>query len=403
MSGHWNAVRRPSAIVIALSGILGVGCSEPSDSDGQLSASQLDSELRATFAESSLFERSARLTELVGKLDVDDLGAGRDVFDEYLAGLSSAEVRIFMGAWARRDPVVALDYATAIPFTTQREEAIAVVIQEWAARNPAEAKPHAEALEIPGRKRAAQPLVRLVRGWVHRPDSGLEAYLREWPKRGELISAAVQELYRYRGPTHLMRWVDGFLPQLADPSHRWQAFRKTVRTIGYRNPEAATAWVSERYGAHDYARDGPEVLAEAWGLRDPLAAIEWIRTGAPEAARTKALESTFRQWLRRDRAEARAWLDAHRDDPLAQPAALAAARDAIAGNHPEGAIEFCNRIPPSELLQSCLHSVALQWYESDPVAAGAWMESSALEPELRDAVRSVKQRLRRPGAGANRP
>ena len=145
MLGPWNTHRRSSAIVIALFGVLGVGCSEPSKSDGQLRATQLASQLRGAFAEASLFERLTRLTELTEKLDDDNLSAGRDVFDEYVAGLSDAEVRIFMSAWTRRDPVAALDYATAIPFSTQREEAIAVVIQEWAARDPAEARPRAEA------------------------------------------------------------------------------------------------------------------------------------------------------------------------------------------------------------------------------------------------------------------
>jgi hypothetical protein len=386
-------------MVITLFGVLGVACSESSESDRPLSGTQLASGMRAAFAEASLFERLTRLTELVDDLDDDNLRAGRDVFGEYVAGLSDAEVRIFMSAWARRDPSAALDYASAIPFTTQREEAIAVVIQEWAARDPLEARPRAEALVIPGRKRAAQPVVRLVRGWVHHPDSGLEAYLHERPKRSDLLSAALQEVYRLQGATHLMRWVEDFISEDADSEHSWQTFRKAVRTIGYRDPEAAAAWVSEHHGRGYYASDGPEVLAEAWGLRDPGGAIDWIRTGAPEAARAKSLEAVFRLWLRHDRSAAREWLDAHRDDPFARPAALAAARDAIGAKNPEGAIELCSRIPPSELLQSCLHALALQWYEYDPVAAGLWMESSALDPELRDSVRSVKQRLRRPGAG----
>jgi len=388
---------RTSLLGVALIGVVSLGCwdSASSGSAGELSPAELAKEVGAAFAEPSQFTRLARLTGLLAQLDDRNLGAVRDVFDDHMAGLSQGEVRAFVSAWAQRDLAAAYDYAESIPFLAQGEEALGVAVQEWAARDPAEARIRAEALVLPGRKRQAQPLVRLVRGWVHQPDSGLEAFLREYRKRNEIHSAALQELYRAYGAEHLIRWADAFIAGSEDASLRSRTFRKTARTIGYREPEKAADWVSGHYGKDEYAADGPEILAEAWARRDVEAAIEWLRGGAPEAARPKALETTFRQWLRAEPAEAAAWLETHRDDPFAHPASVASAKQAIRARDPDRAIDFCARVPPSELKQRCLHALAIQWYEWDPVAAGRWMESSDLDPELRDSVRTIKQRIPR--------
>lgn len=375
-----------------------LACPTPAPSnDPQLhSPSQLAAEVRSALAERSHFLLLSRVTTLLKQLDDQNLPAVREVYDEYMAGLSQGEVRAFLSAWADLDLEAAFDYARSIPFPTQGEEALGVVIQEWASRDPAEARLRAEGLVQPFRKRKAQPLVHLVRGWVHVPDSGLEAYLRERPKNNDIHSAVLQEIYRARGPEALMRWAEEFIAASDDPALRLRTLRKSVRTIGYRDPEAAADWVLRQHGRGEYAVDGPEVLAEAWGQRDRRSALAWLRTISEEEVRSKAIETTFRQWLRAKPVEAAAWLEAQGNSSFTHPASVASAKQAIIARDPDRATAFCERVPPSDLKQRCLQAVAIQWYDWDPVAAGLWMESSDLDPELRDTVRAVKQKVRRP-------
>jgi len=395
MMGILKASGHPLLITIALMGVFVFGCFDSRIEEGPFPPEQLAEEIRDAFGEPTHIGRITQLTALLEELDPANLSAVRDVFDETMAGLSNAEVGCFISAWAQLDRHAAHDYARAIPFDTQREEALAIAIHEWAVQSPLEARLAAEALEIPGRKRAAQPLVRLVRGWVHHSDSGVAAYLRGHAEDSDLLSAAIQEIFRVGGADSLVRWADDFIAKSESADQQWQAFRKTVRTLGYREPEAATRWVSEHYGVDEFARDGPEVLARAWVRRDPPGAIDWVLTGAPAEARNEALQAAFSRWLSVDRAAADAWLGEHPNDPDLYPAYVATAKNAIRSRNPERAIEYCGRVPPSELMQNCLHALAVNWYGWDAVAAGEWMESSELDPELRDSVRATQQKLRK--------
>lgn len=377
-------------IAIAHLSVALVGCSDRETPSSGLSPQQFAAQIREAFAKPLHIDRVTRLVQLVAQLDAENVGEVSAVFDEHVAGLSETEIRIFISAWAQWDPDSAYDFAKAIPFETQREQALAIVVHDVATRNPLDAQAIADELVQPGRTRAADPLGRLVKGWVHQPDTGLEDYLQQHP---QLVSAVVQEIYRVKGPEGLKDWTENFVRGNDDASQRWQAFRKSVRTIGFRVPEAATDWVTEQYGQGEYARDGPRILTESWSRRDPYSALEWLRTQAPEQTRADALESTFKLWLPRDGASAREWLDSRPDDRFYDAAYAASAKVAIRGREPERATEFCERIPPSDVKQNCLHAVASQWYRSDPEAAGAWMESSSLDPELRDSVRAAHQRL----------
>jgi hypothetical protein len=371
------------------------GCSDPAVAPAGPPPGDLGEQVREALAEPLHIDRMARLASALEQLRERDLADVRPVFDEHLPGLARGEVRMFVSAWASLDPLAAHAWARAIPFESQREEALAVSVQDWAVRSPLEAQRVAEELVLPGRRRAANPLSRLVKGWVHSPEGGLEDYLVRHPERGDLVSAVVQEIYRARGAQGVMRWTETFVARSDDSDQRWQAFRKAVRTIGYRDPEAATGWVSERYANDAYARDGPTLLAESWAWRDPEQAIEWLRSRAPEPARAEALEATYRTWLNRDGDRAREWLAKQPDDRFYDPAHVATAKLAIRSRDADRAIASCDRVAPSQLRQNCLHAVAAQWYGWDPVAAGAWMEASDLDPELRDSVRSVQQKLRK--------
>ncbi len=374
---------------------IATACPDTGSRRAALPSAEVAERVRAALAQPRHLDRIVALGEALGRLDADNLPETRAVFDEHVAGLARGEVRLFVSAWSAFDVAAAHAWALSVPFEAQREEALGIVVHEWAVQDPIQARLVAEDLIIPGKKRVAAPMVRLVRGWVHRPDSGLDTFLLERPQREELVSAAVQEMYRVGGAQRVMDWLDAYIERVVEPETRRKTFRKAARTIAYRDPESASAWVVGHYAAHEYARDGPEILAESWLRRDPDEALAWLRTRAPEAARESALEGAFRAWLLRDHARARAWLAPRVDDAFLRPAIVASAKNAVRRRDPQDAVQSCGRLPPSELLQTCLHAVAAQWYSWDPVAAGEWMESSALEPALRESVRATKQKLRK--------
>ncbi len=387
-------LRRGGALqlIVAVSVIV-FACSAPEPAPPVHGGEGVAESVRSAFAEPRHIDRAAELSAALARLGPDNLRETRAVYDEHMAGLARGEVRLFVSAWCAFDLPAALDWARSILFETQREEALGIIVHEWAAQEPLEARFVAEELVIPGKRRVAAPMVRLVRGWVHHPNGGVDEFLLDRSAREELVSAAVQEIYRVGGSKGVMAWFDSFVAQVDEPEVRWKVFRKTVRTIAYRDPESAAGWVVERYSPDGYGRDGPEILSESWIRRDPDQAVAWLREEAPESVRAESLERAFRGWLLRDYAKANNWLSPRMDDPFLRPAIIASAKNAIRQRRPDEAIRSCERIPASDLLQSCLHAVAAVWYGWDPEAAGEWLETSELSPDLRESVRSTQQKF----------
>lgn len=375
------------------------GCSQADPGAARPSDERLVEQVRGAFSEGGHLARASKLVPLLQRLAPENLDAVREVYDEYMPALSECELQLFVDAWTGFDGPAALEYAMAIPFAQQRGVASEAAVQGWAIRDPQSANQAVTEL-LTRRPRKTKDLPSsLVAGWALAPQGGLEDFLLSVPERPDLIGVAVGAVYRRAGPERTLRWAEELIRKDDNAERQWLTFRQAVRQVALRNPELAVPFVLAHFGKRDFARDGPAVLAEAWGRRDPIRAFEWLGAEAPAESRAVAVRMAFGNWLYRDRTGALKWLESRPVDPFYFPAFDVAARRAAKDDH-DKAFGLCNRIAEEPLHQECLASVAEVWYRRDPVAAGAWLEESPLDVKTRDAIRErgKTRQARRPSA-----
>jgi len=358
------------------------GCSEPqSDSthSTQLGPSELAEEVRSALAEPRYMDRNARLVSALRQLAPNNVDAVADVYTELLKDLGESELEPLFDAWANFDAPAAFEYSLDVPYVGVLQSAQRAAIYSWAVRNALAARVAADQAAAANRRNALLFYQALVEGWAISGQGGLDDYIlggAGFEDPGQLILAAQPKIYLRDGPDGLLEWSENIVQRATDYTTRMKAFRYAVRTVGFRNPQAAIPFVVRHYGA-DYAEEGPRVLADTWAHRDPEAALDWIRNDAPEAARPKALGITVSSWLIRDREAARSWIEsAPVGEPYYQPAFDSLAKR-LAKRDPEEAIEWCQRGKTPEVNSTCLQQVVGIWYRKDPVAAGQWMEEES--------------------------
>lgn len=208
------------------------------------------------------------------------------------------------------------------------------VALNWAAQDPAAALAWAQAQrQVPF---GLSPVNGAVLGWWKKDPAGAEAFTLAQlgtPLGKELISSMVSQMAS-QDRAKATAWVS----QLPDKDLRNQGYTMLASQFSFSDPEAAAAWavtlpaeaVPGAVGtvASMWARSDPAGAAR-WmeGLSgsardnalssyssttaetDPATATAWAAAIGDEAKRTKALQRTTRQWLERDPAAARAWIE----------------------------------------------------------------------------------------------
>ena len=381
------------ALAIAIASLS--GCFE-SQSDSthstQFGPSELAEEVRSALSEPNYMDRNARLLAALRQLAPNNVDAVADVYTELLKDLGESELDPLFDAWANFDAPAAFEYSMDVPYPEVRKSAQRAAIYSWAVRNALEARVAADQAAATNGGNAILFYQALVGGWAISGQGGLDDYIlggAGFEDPGQLILAAQPKIYLSDGPDGLLEWSDNIVQRATDYTARMKAFRYAVRTVGFRNPQAAIPFVVRHYGA-EYAEEGPRVLADTWAYKDPEAALDWIRNDAPEAARPNALGMTVSSWLIRDRDAARSWIDsAPVGEPYYQPAFDSVAKR-LANHDPEEAAEWCQRGKTLEVNRICLQQVGGIWFRKDPVAAGQWMdEESGLSVE---DIASVRRR-----------
>ena len=208
------------------------------------------------------------------------------------------------------------------------------VAQNWATRDPAAALAWAqEQRQIPF---GMSPVNGVVQGWWKKDPAAAEAFALAQigtPLGKQLISNMASQM-AMQDRAKATAWVN----QIPDQDLRRQAYSMVGAQLALSDPQAAGEWaltlppeaVPEAVGsiASMWAQSDPAAAAHwleslSGGARDsavtsysfvtaetdPAAATAWAATIADESKRASALRLTIRQWLERDAAAARAWVE----------------------------------------------------------------------------------------------
>ena len=104
---------------------------ERAPNPAQLEAVELALELQSAFSEASVTQRLLRLDGLLASLDPSTLDSALVVLERERSVLRDLEVELFYEAWARFDPVSAIEYAGTWP-RSKRAIATGSALKEWA-------------------------------------------------------------------------------------------------------------------------------------------------------------------------------------------------------------------------------------------------------------------------------
>jgi hypothetical protein len=352
-----------------------------------------------------VIERQGRTASLLERLDPDGLPEVTALYERMTPLIGSSELGAFFAAWARFDPVGALDHAVSWPQEErgeQQEIGVRAAMQVWAQRDPLAARLAVEQIGADNPRLRDALRSSLVTGWVHSRlgQEGLTAFLADYPaqRRRHAIGSAVREFVRRGGADAALGWAEPILrDEDYDPTFKRWVFRSATDSTAQWDPERAAAWAMEHSQA-DYAEEGPGIVAKYWSRRDGAAAMAWLGEQPAGALREEAVREAFLQWSRTDARRAGAWLDSEKLTAFHDPV-LELKAERLAAHAPGRALAACQRIQDAARRQSCLESTARNWYAVDAVAAETWLQQSPLDEEARSQVRKIgrqEQQPRRP-------
>lgn len=307
---------RPTAIaalLLALAAGFGLGRWTAPRSDWELSTLAT---LRWALEDPDWLSRSYRMSGYLQTLGPDNLPEALALVESKLPWLATDEIRLFMLAWSRFDPQGALERTLGWEHPFDRNGAGAA-IYAWAFRDPRAALAALQSLHESELRRFME--TRLVAGWVHGPhkESASEyiASLPEGSRRLSFLAMLTWELSK-QGPDAVMRWAEA-VPG-SDPRFRAAAFFQAAKTLAGIDPSTTAEWLEYHMGLDPTLVEGAvRAAARSWVASDGPAAMAWL-AGLPESeSRQRALEETWRAWLRRDPDAAGAWLDAEAPEAVA--------------------------------------------------------------------------------------
>ena len=205
----------------------------------------LGSALRAALGEGDALERSRRTASVLDQLDPGTLPRVLAVYDEMLPVVGESDIRPFVAACVRFDPVGALDHTLAWPFPTRREMGVVAAIESWAQRDPSAARLAYERIGKQHPDLRPRLFEGFLAGWVHSGHDGLDAYLAELPPTSLEAAAgtAVGALMRRGGAEAALGFAERVLRNEAyDARLKRSLFRHATRSVARGDPERAAAW-----------------------------------------------------------------------------------------------------------------------------------------------------------------
>ncbi len=278
---------------------------------GRLTALRADPELstiasfRRALEDPDWLTRSYRFSGFLQGLSPENLPDALEALEPHLPWLITDELRVFMLAWVRFDPLGALEHALYWPPPFNRNGSGAA-IYAWALRNPAAASWALESVDDPELKDFMEG--RLVAGWIHgehrQSASDYIASLPEGPRRFGYIGLLAWQLSK-QGPEAVMRWAEAVPDD--PPRYKAAVFLKASGTLAPADPAGTARWLAGHLD-RAYADGVLRVVARSWATSDPTAAMSWLMKLPAGEKRDGTVSNAFHAWHGHSAEDAERWL-----------------------------------------------------------------------------------------------
>jgi hypothetical protein len=282
---------------------------------GRASAPRQASELasvgsfRTSLDDPDWLTRTWRMSAFLQSLAPENVEAAVAELEPVLPWITTDELRLFMLAWVRFDPIGALDWALALdpPFN---RNAGGAALYAWAFRNPAAAVQALDSVSWQSAEIREFMQGRLVAGWAHGPHRArLDDYLsalEPGSRRFSYIGMLAWELSK-QGAEAVRRWAEGIPDEPA--AYKSAVFLKAGTTLAAIDPEGTARWLASR-ADREYTDGAFRVVVRGWARSDPSAALAWVVSLPEGDLRDRNLRSAFRVWHDAAPDAAERWLRA---------------------------------------------------------------------------------------------
>ena len=268
--------------------------------------------------------RTYYFAEALQDLDADNIGAAVAVFEAQRVGVTEGEVRLFMLAWCRFDPNGALAWASAWP-GRWRSTLERVAIYAWAFRDPRGALDAMSTMEGVRRQGLRQSLVSgwarsgdtagLTDYLFSRPASS---------ERSKFVGMLLAELIQ-KGPRAVRNWAES-VPADAPHQAQATAFRLAAGNLAQSDPSHASALFEAHQEFEYAQPALETIARRWVDYHDPLELFAWLFGLPASEARSHAVSAGFSQWWDASPRGARAWLQAEPPSEALDPALAVFAR-----------------------------------------------------------------------------
>ncbi|MBK1825946.1 hypothetical protein [Haloferula rosea] len=315
-------------------------------------------------------------------------GLDPDRFEEVVAefrakGLTNGnmtEYAMVLTAWAKVDPLSALDYAkenTGSPFARN------TILASWAGTDPNGAIQWAESNHDGD---GANPwMVGVIKGVVANDPYLATELLGNMPyseQRGDALTAILPHVLN-QGPEAARQWVAG----LSDDRLRNGAIQRMAGALAKTDPEGTANWLASTPG--DGATGAMDNVIGTWAREDIQAATSYYQGLPAGELRTSALRGLSNQLAMSDPQAAASLIDANpgdASDRVYQQFVWHSFRE-----DPALAANYIGRIENDRERDSTYRRMLEGWLRRDFDSANAWISSNEL-PE--DVSKRIEGRIR---------
>ncbi len=339
--------------------------------------------------EKEMFSRVRQLAEVLPTLGPDAIPEVRVALQRLEANTGGLELALLARFWALHEPKAATRWVLTESPLGFRLGLTAPVMEEWARVDPVEAE-----LELQGTRLTPNAVtlgleIGLVRGWFYSETAGLEDYIRSIGSgagRQRALRFFLRLTIDEYGADAARSWAESL--DDADKTFKLSAFRQLAQELGETHLEQAMSFCDANCD-HPVLGNGLRGhISQQWAKQDGASAMAWVAASPPGRETDNAVKWAFRGWHSVDRQELFAWLDEigpEGVEPWMQPMLELVAVNRGRSN-PETGFAWAASITDGTTRTRTAVTIATNWHRRDPVAAAAWLETSALSERARGRV-----------------
>jgi hypothetical protein len=312
---------------------------------------------------------------------IDQLGPGD--FEAAVAQFRSlgitdsrfGEYALLLSAWAKADPLAALDYAKA---NTTGRFATGTILASWASTDPEAAIRWAETHhEGDGANPYLAGIIRTLAGTDPVRATQLLTGMPRSQERGEALDAMMPHLLT-QGASAARAWIS----DIEDDSLRDGAMMRAATQLAATDPAGTAAWLAANPG--QATQRTMDDVYSVWADQDPQAAISSISSLASGEDRSNALRGVISNVAMTDPNAALSMMNRFPNDVTDRVVQQFVWHSF--GNDPSMAINQIARIADEGQRNQMYSRTMGTWMDRDAAAASAWMRTNPLPASVQEQL-----------------